>query len=58
MGFKSVFSVLLCLIAAAHAGQLTLQSPRLTVLGPDGSQLRSESYVTQLHFLRSDQKII
>ncbi|KAI0250640.1 oligosaccharyl transferase delta subunit [Lactifluus subvellereus] len=43
MGFQSVFSVLICLIAAAHASQLTLQSPRLTVLGPDGSQLRSES---------------
>ncbi|KAH9979768.1 oligosaccharyl transferase delta subunit [Russula compacta] len=42
MGFQSLFSTLLCFLAIAHAGQLTVQSPRLTIFGPDGSQLRSE----------------
>ncbi|KAI0298747.1 Dolichyl-diphosphooligosaccharide--protein glycosyltransferase subunit Swp1 [Multifurca ochricompacta] len=35
------------LYAAVHAGQLTLRSPRLTVLGPDGGQLRSEPMTKQ-----------
>ncbi|KAI0261585.1 oligosaccharyl transferase delta subunit [Gloeopeniophorella convolvens] len=42
MGPLSFFSVLLSLVVAAHAGQLTIQSSRLTVQGSDGSQLRSE----------------
>ncbi|KAI0301658.1 Oligosaccharyltransferase subunit Ribophorin II-domain-containing protein [Multifurca ochricompacta] len=42
MSLQSLFLVLLGYIAAVHAGQLTLRSPRLTVLGPDGGQLRSE----------------
>jgi oligosaccharyltransferase complex subunit delta (ribophorin II) len=49
MGFQSLFSALLCFIAAAHAAQLTVRSPRLTIFGPDGSQLSSEQYAT--HFL-------
>ena len=46
MGPQILFSVLFCLIAAANAGQLSLQSPKLTVIGPDGGKLRSEQYVT------------
>jgi oligosaccharyltransferase complex subunit delta (ribophorin II) len=46
MGFQSLFSALLCFIAAAHAAQLTVRSPRFTILGPDGSQLSSEQYAT------------
>ncbi|KAI9438672.1 oligosaccharyl transferase delta subunit [Lactarius indigo] len=42
MGPQILLSVLFCLIAAAHAGQLSLQSPKLTVIGPDGGKLRSE----------------
>jgi len=45
MGFQPFFLALLFFIVAAHAGQLTIQSPRLTVIGPDGGQLRSEPYV-------------
>ena len=46
MGLPILFSVFFYLIAAAHAGQLSLQSPKFTVLGPDGGKLRSEEYVT------------
>ncbi|KAI0277915.1 Oligosaccharyltransferase subunit Ribophorin II-domain-containing protein [Russula aff. rugulosa BPL654] len=42
MGLQSLFSALLCFIAAAHAAQLTVRSPRFTILGSDGSQLSSE----------------
>ncbi|KAH9962937.1 oligosaccharyl transferase delta subunit [Russula dissimulans] len=42
MGFQPFFLALICFVAAAHAGQLTIQSPRLTVIGSDGGQLRSE----------------
>ncbi|KAH9164854.1 oligosaccharyl transferase delta subunit [Lactarius sanguifluus] len=42
MGPQILLSVLFCLIAAVHAGQLSLQSPKLTVVGPDGGKLRSE----------------
>ena len=46
MGLQILFSVFFYLIAAAHAGQLSLQSPKLTVVGPNGAKLRSESYAT------------
>ena len=49
MGFQSLFLAFLYFIAAAHAGQLTVQSPRLTVFGSDGDQLRSEVYATHLY---------
>ena len=51
MGLQSLFSVLLCFIAVAHAGQLTVRSPRLTVFGHDGSQLSSEQYATHISSL-------
>lgn len=47
MGFQSLFSALLCFIAAAHAAQLTVRSPILTILGPDGGQLSSEQYANR-----------
>jgi len=43
MGFRSLLLASLCLIAAVNAGQLTIQSPRLTVFGSEGDQLRSEA---------------
>ncbi|KAI9509040.1 oligosaccharyl transferase delta subunit [Russula earlei] len=43
MGLQPLFLSLVCFIAAAHAGQLAVQSPRLIVTGPDGGQLRSET---------------
>ena len=43
MGFRSLFLASLCLIAVANAGQLTVQSPRLTVFGSEGDQLRAEA---------------
>jgi len=47
MGLQILFSVLFGLIVTAHAGQLSLQSPKLTVVGPDGSNLRSEQISLQ-----------
>ena len=55
MGFQSLFSALLCFIAAAHAGQLTVRSPRLTISSPDGSQLSSEQYVTRFLMTRKER---
>jgi oligosaccharyltransferase complex subunit delta (ribophorin II) len=55
MGFPSLFSALLCFIAAAHAGQLTVQSPRLTIIGPDGGQLSSEQYATHILFTLTEK---
>ena len=55
MGFQSLFSALLCFIAAAHAGQLTVRSPRLTIIGPDGGQLSSEQYVTLFLITRMER---
>jgi hypothetical protein len=52
MGFQSLFLAFLC-FTAVHAGQLTVQSPRLTVFGSDGDQLRSEAYATHLYFFYS-----
>jgi hypothetical protein len=49
MGFQSLLWALFCFITAVYAGQLTVQSPRLTVLGSDGDQLRSEAYATRLY---------
>jgi len=51
MGFQSLFLAFLCFITAVHAGQLTVQLPRLTVFGSDGDQLRSEAYATPSIFL-------
>ena len=51
MGVQSLFSTLLCFIAAVHAAQLTVRSPRLTVFGPDGNQLNSKEYATHLSSL-------
>ncbi|KAF8257601.1 Oligosaccharyltransferase subunit Ribophorin II-domain-containing protein [Lactarius quietus] len=47
MGLPILFSVFFYLIAAAHAGQLSLQSPKLTVSGPNGAKLRSEGISLQ-----------
>jgi len=47
MGLQILFSVFLYLIAAAHAGQLSLQSPKLTVIGPNGGKLRAEGISLQ-----------
>ncbi|KAN0127136.1 Oligosaccharyltransferase subunit Ribophorin II domain containing protein [Lactarius tabidus] len=47
MAISIFFSVFFYLIAAAHAGQLSLQSPKLTVSGPDGGKLRSETISLQ-----------
>jgi hypothetical protein len=55
MGFQSLFSALLCFVAAAHAGQLTVRSPRLTIFGRDGGQLSSEQYVTRFLITRMER---
>jgi hypothetical protein len=57
MGFQSLFPALLCFIAAVHAGQLAVRSPRLTILGPDGSHLSSEQYVTCFLITRMERII-
>ena len=55
MGFELLFSALLFFIAAAHAGQLTVKSPRVTIIGPDGGQRSSEQYVTRFLITRMER---
>ena len=55
MGLQLLFSALLCFIAAAHAGQLTVRSPRVTIIGPDGGQQSSEQYATRFLITRMER---